>query len=358
VSVLAVVALLLSPSYSAAYGGVPTTWLRTVKPGQLALRRVNSPVGAFSPRYRLTCTYAHRNQVRSAERRSDRSCGQNQCVLTRAGGYLTLRSDPVPTSVELLQTDGVVLLDKVFSAEEISSLCDDVERVFEEFPPDDRGDSPEESQPFRYEMLNRSSLAQRAIGHPQILEVVEPLLGEDCHVIANTAWWQLRGDNRHLGRFWHIDSGPHVPRDPGIPWDPRIPYPVFAIAAHLFLWDCPIDSGPTGVIPGSHTSGQSPPRDRLADDDLQWEGRGVLPIVAQAGDVALFVSDVWHRRMPLGPDDPGRMFIQCHYGRRDLAQRIRPTSVVNHLSDEAVARAETRRERTLAGLHPLGFYDG
>ena len=44
------------------------------------------------------------------------------------------------------------------------------------------------------------------IGHPRILEVVEPLLGEDCHVIANTAWRQRPGENDHLGRFWHIDG--------------------------------------------------------------------------------------------------------------------------------------------------------
>jgi len=97
--------------------------------------------------------------------------------------------------------------------------------------------------------------------------------------------------------------------------------------------------------------------DRLADDDLAWEGRGVVPIVAKAGDVALFVSDIWHRRLPPRSGDPGRTFIQCHYGRRDLAQRIRPASVANHLSEEAVARARTPRERTLVGLHPLGFYD-
>ncbi len=52
------------------------------------------------------------------------------------------------------------------------------------------------------------------------------------------------------------------------------------------------------------------------------------------------------------------MFIQCHYGRRDLAQRLRPTAEVNHLSDEARARAKTKRQRTLVGLHRNGFYDG
>ena len=284
---------------------------------------------------------------------------QNLKMLTRtSSGFLRLRTGPVPTSVEHLQSDGYVLLDHVLAADEVSALCADVERVFDEFPPDERGDTPEEAAPFRYEMLNRSALAQRAAGHPRVLEVVEALLGEDCHVIANTAWWQPSGNNDHLGRFWHIDSGPHVPRDANVPWDARIPYPVFAIATHLYLWDCPIEAGPTGVIPGSHTSGQAPPLHRAGDDNLECNGRGVVSLLAEAGDVALFVSDIWHRRMAPGPGDPGRMFIQCHYGRRDIAQRIRPTSLVNHLSDEALAGARTPRQKTLAGLHPLGFYDG
>ena len=280
-------------------------------------------------------------------------------MLTRSGsGHLTLRSEPVPDSAEHLQSDGYVLLEGVVTGDELAALRADVERVFREHPPDQRGDTPEQSAPFRYEMLNRSGIVQRTVGHPRILEVIEPLLGEDCHVIANTAWWQQPRDMDHLGRFWHIDAGPHVPRGPGIPWDPRIPYPVFAIATHLYLQDCPIEAGPTGVIPGSHTSGQAPPMARLADDSLEWNGQGVVPIVARAGDVALFVSDLWHRRLPAGPGDPGRMFLQCHYGRRDIAQRIRPTSSVNHLSPEALARAESAREKTLAGCHPLSFYDG
>ena len=200
---------------------------------------------------------------------------QNRGMLTRSSGFLTLRTDPVPASVERLQSDGYVVLDGVFDEEEVAALCADVERVFEEYPPDERGDPPEQSAPFRYEMLNRSGVVQRAVGHPRILEVVEPLLGEDCHVIANTAWWQRSGDNDHLGRFWHIDGGPHVPRDPSVPWDTRIPYPIFAIAAHLYLWDCPIEAGPTGVIPGSHTSGQAPPMEqaRRRRPRVGWPGR-------------------------------------------------------------------------------------
>src|SRR5271155_4984403 len=144
-------------------------------------------------------------------------------MITRSSGYLTLRTDPVPTSAASLQADGYTVLRGVFSGDEIAALCADVERVFEKYPPDERDecDTAEDMAPFRYEMLNRSGLVQRASGRPRILEVIEPLLGEDCHVIANTAWRQPPGDNEHLGRYWHIDSGPHVARDPSVPWDPR-----------------------------------------------------------------------------------------------------------------------------------------
>jgi hypothetical protein len=281
-------------------------------------------------------------------------------VLTRRTGYLTIRSDDVPASSEALQRDGYVILRGVFSADEVKALAEDIDRVFDELPPDERVPGKEDGhwEPFRYEMLNRSAVVQRAIANPAILEVIEPLLGEDCHVIANTAWRQPPEENSHGGRFWHIDSGPHVPRPPGIPWDERIPYPVFAVAAHLTLQDCPIEAGPTGVLARSHTSGQPPPADRREDDTLEWEGQRAVPLVVDAGDVALFVSDVWHRRLPSGPGDPGRYFLQCHYGRRDIAQRLRPTAEVNQLSPEAIERAESKRDKTLIGLHRPVFYDG
>ena len=281
-------------------------------------------------------------------------------MITRASGYLAVREEPVPTATTQLQRDGYSVLEGVFDESAVATLKADVERVFADFPPDERSKKQpsEHWTAFRYEMFNRSGAVQSAIAHPRILETIEPLLGEDCHVIANTAWWQPPTNNEHGGRFWHIDSGPHVPRPAGIPWDERIPYPVFAVAAHIFLVDCPLEAGPTGVIPTSHTSGQAPPRERIVDDDLDFHGHGTVALTAAAGDVALFVSDVWHRRLAPRAGDPGRMFVQCHYGRRDLAQRVRTTRDVNHVSAEAADRADSPRARRLVGLHPPGFYDG
>ena len=282
-------------------------------------------------------------------------------MITRRTGYLQVSADPMPAAAVQLQTEGYVTLPAVFSPEEVNELVADVDRVYDEYPADERNAryGREHWEPFRYEMFNRSSVVQRAIARRETLDVVEAVLGEDCHVIANTAWRQPAGGSTHGGQFWHIDSGPHVPRPVDVPWDERIPYPIFAVATHIMLQDCPLDAGPTGVIPRSHTSGQHPPLDRLADVDLEWNGRPVLPLTANAGDVLLFVSDVWHRRLPpAGSDEPGRYFVQCHYGRRDLAQRLRPTSVVKQVSPDAEQRAVSARDRTLIGLHEPFFYDG
>jgi ectoine hydroxylase-related dioxygenase (phytanoyl-CoA dioxygenase family) len=282
-------------------------------------------------------------------------------MLTRRRGYLQLRTEPVPATSQQLQDEGWTVVKSAISAADVAALTDEIEAIYRTLPRDGRhAQRPaEEDEDFRYEMLNRSALCQEVIGARAILDAIEPLLGEDCHVIANTCWRNPpREINTHGGGAWHIDAGPHIPRPADIPWDDRIPYPVFAIGAHIYLKDCPLECGPTGVIPRSHKSGQRPPEDRVWDVNLTYGGRGVVPLLAKAGDVAMFVSDVWHRRMPPLPGDTGRLFLQAHYGRRDIAQRIRTTSAVNHLSADAIERAQTPRQRTLVGLHHNFFYDG
>ena len=282
-------------------------------------------------------------------------------MLTRKHGYLFPRKTPASEASARLERDGCVVVRSALSSAEVAALRAEVEDVYTSYPGDLRQPAlpEEEREDFRYEMLNRSPLAQATVAHRAILDVVEPLLGEDCHVIANTCWRNPpRVRNMQGGGYWHIDAGPHIPRDPSIPWDDRIPYPVFAVGVHVYLKDCGLACGPTGVIPGSHKSGAVPPIDRLQDVDLTWNGRGVIPLEAKSGDAAFFVSDVWHRRLPSLADDTGRLFLQIHYGRRDIAQRLRRTADVNQLSAAAIERAVEPRQRTVVGLHPPFFYDG
>lgn len=96
----------------------------------------------------------------------------------------------------------------------------------------------------------------------------------------------------------------------------------------------------------------------MNDATLDYAGRGAVELEARAGDVALFVSDAWHRGLPAQPGGTGRLFLQAHYARRDIAQRIRTSIDANQLAPEATARIKTPRERKLLGLHAAFFYDG
>jgi ectoine hydroxylase-related dioxygenase (phytanoyl-CoA dioxygenase family) len=273
-------------------------------------------------------------------------------VIRRILKNLGVNHDQVPAESVQLEADGWTVLRGVFTPEEVAQMRKEIDHSFEVDPPErGRGDREE----FRYQMLNRSAACQAALAHPRILEVIEPLLGDDCHVIANTAW---RNPPTFPGGPWHCDAGPHVPRPEDVPWDDRIPYPVFAIGAHLLLQDCSVEDGPTAVVPASNRSGRLAPFDRMSDPDLSYDGRPPVLLEGAAGDVAMFVSDVWHRGTAAGPNGRGRYFLQVHYGRRDIAQRIRPTAELNQLSDDAIARATTGRAKSIVGLHDPFFYDG
>ena len=279
----------------------------------------------------------------------------------RAGGYLYPRLESANPASQELELTGATLVERAIDDEYLRSLKCEIEAVYSKYGADYRDAKKERawSNDFRYEMFNRSPLAQNMAGHRAILDVIEPLLGEDCHVIANTCWRNPASEeSTHGGGGWHIDAGPHVPLRADQIWPEEIPHPVFAIGVHVFLQDCDLASGPTAVIPGSHLSGQPPPMDRIMDTELQFRNQGARILCAQAGDIAFFVSDVWHRRMPPAQTHDGRFFLQIHYGRRDIAQRVKPTHEINHLDKAAMARIESEREGLLFGLHQQGFYDG
>jgi len=271
-------------------------------------------------------------------------------MIRRSHGNLKVLNTPVSAASTQLEREGYAHIRDVLNREEIEALAAEMTEVFETSDRDREHDARNE---FRHGMFNRSPLAQKAIASRAILDAIEPLLGADCHVIANTAWRNVAG---HDGGRWHIDAGPHVPRPEGVDWPEAIPYPVFAIGVHIFVEDCPMEAGPTAVIPGSHRSGQIPPHERAFDMTLSYKNQSPVSLPAKAGDAILFVSDIWHRGTP-AKEGNRRFFLQCHYGRRDIAQRIFPTAEVSHVLPEAAERATTDRERALIGLHPMFFYD-
>ena len=170
-------------------------------------------------------------------------------MIKRVGKNLSVLTAEVPSGSVQLERDGYTVLRGVLTRDEIDAIAAEIDARVRSVS---RGARPRRQGrvPLR-DAQPRGRVHRRRSGTTAILEVIEPLLGDDCHVIANTAW---RNPAEFGGGPWHCDAGPHVPRPEGVPWDDRIPYPVFAIGAHLLLKDCPLSCGPTAVVPGQHRS--------------------------------------------------------------------------------------------------------
>lgn len=282
-------------------------------------------------------------------------------MITKRDNYNRLHEGPAHPVAVSLERDGVAMLRGVFSRSEVAALRSEILDVFESSPSDERyyciGN--DRGQMFRYEMFNRSERAHAALERRELLDGLEQVLGDDCHVIACTAW-KNPADPSHAprGQEWHVDGGPHVPRPEGTRWPEDVPYPIFVVAAQIYLEPCRLVDGPTSAIPGSHKSGCLPPHHQRWDLDLGYQGRQPVALAAEPGDVSLVVSDTWHRRLPPRAEGSGRLFLQVNYGRREIAQRILPSEHLHPASPEALERARSERSRQLLGVHPAGFYDG
>jgi ectoine hydroxylase-related dioxygenase (phytanoyl-CoA dioxygenase family) len=282
-------------------------------------------------------------------------------VINKQFHYNRLHEGPAHPVAVSLEKYGHAFLKGVFDQDEVAALRSEILEIFGTFPADGREFSSDavRGEIFRYEMFNRSAQAQAAVARRGILDGLEQVLGNDCHVIACTAW-KNPADPAHSprGQEWHVDGGPHVVRPAGVPWPDQIPYPIFVVAAQVYLEPCRLEDGPTTVLPGSHTSGCLPPHHQRWDLDLNFQGQEAVAHVAEPGDVGLVVSDTWHRRLPPRAEGTGRFFLQINYGRREIAQRILRPELAHPATPEAIARATNDRERQLIGIHPAGFYDG
>lgn len=291
---------------------------------------------------------------------NSRGEAENLVVMIKALAQVLGRIEP-KTPTQSLQYYGHCLIPGAFSAPEIERLRESIDQVFAEFPYDERDgrSSPENAEMFRYEMINRSEEVRKVTLDRRILDTIEPVLGKDCHMITSTAWRNPANvEHAPRGQEWHVDAGPFVPRDEGIPWPEKIPYPIFVIGVHVFIEDANLEDGPTAVLEGSHKSGRRPPEESQWDTELEFNGKRCVPMIAKAGDIGMFVSDAWHRRLPPLNGCTGRYFLQTNYGRRDIAQRIKPACETRHIAPEVIERTPTLRERMVLGDHPQGLYDG
>ncbi len=195
-------------------------------------------------------------------------------------------------------------------------------------------------------VFNRDPFWLTYLDLPGAIELAETILGEDCHVIGQTAW---RCHPGLLGMGLHLDylpmALPAVLLD-----DPAFKLPMFICTLQLYLDDIDELLAPTRVVPGSHRAGRAP-----QPGETDWRGTPAQPILCRAGDALMFRSELWHAGSPNLDPHRRRYMLQVHYGRRMVAQKFSP--YLDWRFDPQVVAAATPRQRRLLGDHAEAEYD-
>ncbi|MHC6225734.1 phytanoyl-CoA dioxygenase family protein [Pseudomonas sp. X10] len=195
-------------------------------------------------------------------------------------------------------------------------------------------------------VFNRDPLWLPFLDLPPLIALAEAALGDDCHIIGQTAW---RSHPGYPGMGLHLDYLPMAL--PAWVWArPGFSLPLQVFTAQLYLTDIDEAVGPTWIVPGSHRAGRAPEA-----DESGWQGQAARPVLCQAGDALVFRSDVWHAGGANISPDRVRDMLQVHYGRRMVAQKFSP--YLYWRFNPRVLEAATPRQRRLLGEHGEAEYD-
>jgi len=139
---------------------------------------------------------------------------------------------------------------------------------------------------IRHQMFLKGAIFENLLDRSPVIDFVEDVLGNTCHLISENAIFTRPGQGIDT---WHVDEAVHFPRPSDVPLDPRIAVPCFVVQALYYLVDVDEAIGPTQFVPGSQRSGRKP------DPELVYDGKGVVNVIARAGDCLLQNGQAWHR---------------------------------------------------------------
>jgi ectoine hydroxylase-related dioxygenase (phytanoyl-CoA dioxygenase family) len=180
-------------------------------------------------------------------------------------------------------------------------------------------------------LASKGGLFREIYAHPQVLEVVEAVMGPAVRASMVNA----RDVPPHTGvrMPFHMDSDRGRHRD-------QMGYS--AATAIWMLDPFTAENGATAFVPGSHLFGKSP-KQVLAD--LNASHPDEIIVEGEAGDVLVFNGHCWHAGRP-NLTDRHRRALLVHYLRADVP---RPKNRRQHLDVESAAGLPAR-ERELLGL--------
>ena len=124
-----------------------------------------------------------------------------------------------------------------------------------------------------WNLVNKGRIYEEMIQHPQVLELQEHLLGDNCILSSFTV--NLIGPGSPAGRL-HFDAP--LPDKPSAPFTANTIY---------VLDDFTPENGATWVVPGSYRRGYGPEPEKEYGDAIQ--------LGAHKGDIVVFHGATWHR---------------------------------------------------------------
>lgn len=242
--------------------------------------------------------------------------------------------------------DGFVVLRGILDASEVEAFKADIDAVFADPKWRENGNILADNIALR--LFETSPRFEELLTREPIISLVEEILGNDCHLIAQNV---LRNAPGQAIDSFHVDDAVMVPVAEGMDrHDARLQMPVFIVNTMFALTSIPsVEYGPTQYIPGSHYSGRNP-NDSQAPT---FEDREPVSLLCEPGDVYLFNNQGWHRGAP-NTSDRTRYNVGNAYGRRCMAQRFFP--FMNYrMPQHVIDNADERRLRVL-GFHKTGAY--
>jgi ectoine hydroxylase-related dioxygenase (phytanoyl-CoA dioxygenase family) len=257
---------------------------------------------------------------------------------------------PTPELLAQFNRDGFLVLPDVLSPTEVATLRTGLERVFNQHSAE--ADIYHMQDIWRPKMFEHGQEFEALIDHPGIADFAEAVLGNDCHMIAQTG---LKTSPGKTITFWHLDDACRFPLPEGQKLPAEIPMPTYVINMNYYLCDVDEELGPTQFIPGSHRAGRVPrAEDNDADGTPSYEGKTLVSSCGKAGTLVLWNDQTWHRGGPNVSNGRVRWVIQTPFARRAIGLRYWP-HVNYHMPEDVIARANPRRKRLL-GFHPIGAY--
>ena len=144
----------------------------------------------------------------------------------------TFTIDQVEEMTEALHEDGFALVPGVLSSEKVSRLRQAMDRL-EPFGFDQKSPLQEHYKC----VFNRERVFFDVIDRPGIVDLAERTMGEQCHIIGETAWRSHPGYDGwgpHTDQIWI--TVPESNFD-----DPEFRLPIYVCTAHYYLSDIPTE---------------------------------------------------------------------------------------------------------------------